>query len=98
MNVQEHLLIIVMEECNELAQRCSKALRFGLHEVQPGQQYNNAERIQEEYADLIGAIRMLSETMDFSLDSLSEVAINEKKLKIKKFMEYARCACGTLVD
>ena len=37
MNRQQHLMIRAMEECCELGQRISKALVFGLHEVQPGQ-------------------------------------------------------------
>lgn len=98
MNTQEHLLTIVMEECAELAQRCSKALRFGVDEKQPEQRYTNAERIKEEYADLIGAMHLLSETMTgFPLDSTDVPAIIAKKRKIRKFMKYAR-ECGTLVD
>jgi len=33
MLLQEHLLIILAEECSEVAQRASKALRFGLREI-----------------------------------------------------------------
>jgi hypothetical protein len=33
MTRKEHLLVIAMEECNEVAQRLSKALRFSLHRL-----------------------------------------------------------------
>ena len=37
MTESENLLIILMEECDELSQRVSKALRFTLDEKQIGQ-------------------------------------------------------------
>lgn len=52
MNINEHLLTCLAEECSEVAQRVSKALRFGLDEVQAGQPLTNAERIAEEMVDL----------------------------------------------
>lgn len=51
MNTTEHLLTIVSKECNEVAQRVSKALRFGLREVEPGQEQNNLARIIYEFND-----------------------------------------------
>lgn len=47
MKRHEHLLSILAEECCEVGQRVSKALRFGLDEVQPGQDLSNAERIKQ---------------------------------------------------
>jgi hypothetical protein len=37
MTRQEMLLTIVAEECNETPQRVSKAIRFGLDEIEAGQ-------------------------------------------------------------
>lgn len=59
MTRQELLLTQLAEECAEVAQRVSKALRFGLEEIQPGQSLNNAERIVEELIDLQAVWRML---------------------------------------
>ena len=42
---QEYLLICLGEECDEVGQRVTKALRFGLSEVQHGQPLNNGDRI-----------------------------------------------------
>ena len=90
-----------MEECAELAQRCSKALRFGMNEKQPEQRYTNAERIKEEYIDLIGAMHTLSGAVpDFPFDSVAmsgSGGVTEKTAKIHRYMEYAR-ECGTLKD
>lgn len=53
MNITEHLLVIAMEETAEVQQRISKAIRFGLSEVQEGQSLNNAQRIMYELTDLL---------------------------------------------
>lgn len=53
MTETEHRLVKLAEECNEVAQRCTKAIRFGLLEVQEGQQYHNKARIRVEMAALI---------------------------------------------
>ena len=90
MNRTEHLLVCLMEECDEVGQRCSKALRFSLSEVQPGQPLSNAERIVGELKDLITIAEMLVECgaiPDFTR-SFPEVAA--KAMKVEKFMELAR--------
>lgn len=58
MTRQDHLLVRAMEECNEVAQRISKALVFGMDEVQPGQPLTNQERIYAEYCDLRAVLGM----------------------------------------
>lgn len=89
MNTQEHLLTVVMEECVELAQRCSKALRFGMGEKQPEQRYTNAERIKEEYTDLVAVVSMLSATVGFELDSVDVDKLLAKKSKVRKYLAYS---------
>jgi NTP pyrophosphatase (non-canonical NTP hydrolase) len=54
----EHLLSITAEECAEVAQRVTKAMRFGLTEIQPGQPFTNADRIMAEFNDLQAMIEM----------------------------------------
>lgn len=84
MTFNEHLLIILGEECNEVAQRVSKALRFGLDEIQSGQPLNNAERIQQELCDPIAIHEWLEE-----LGVLKPMYINPrlKREKVLKYME-----------
>ena len=94
MNRTEHLLSCLAEECAEVAQRVSKALRFGLDEVQPGQPHTNAQRIGQEFNDLLAVVEMLEEegTLERPTDTH---AIERKKAKVLSFMEYAE-QCGTL--
>jgi hypothetical protein len=49
---ERELLTILIEECAEVAQRATKMLRFGVHEVQPGQPDDNAKRLSLEVGDL----------------------------------------------
>ncbi len=96
MLLQEHLLIILAEECSEVAHRASKALRFGLREVQKGQTFTNAERIIYEFSDLYAVMRLL-----YAKGLIPQVTdqglIDEKMAKIQEFLEYSR-KCGTLTE
>lgn len=97
MTEQEHLLTILAEECNEVAQRASKALRFGLFEVQSGQYFSNAERVFRELRDVEAVEEMLQEIgalPKLSIHSREEM-IEAKKRKVKDYMGLAR-KCGTL--
>lgn len=89
MNRQEHLLTCLAEECAEVAQRVSKALRFGLLEIQPGQPLTNQERINEEIYDLLSVIDIL-EGYGILLDVDHDAdRVARKQAKIEKFMTYA---------
>jgi len=61
MTREEHLLTIVAEECAEVAQRATKALRFGLTDPKGTQEgeLSNKERLLQEYGDLMAAMRLL---------------------------------------
>ncbi len=95
MTTQEHLLTILGEECVETAQRASKALRFGLEEIEPGYTLANAERIMVEYDDIVAMVLMLQERGLLPESKMSRV--KAKQEKVLKFLEYSR-ACGTLKD
>ncbi|WP_336801446.1 hypothetical protein [Kaistia sp. MMO-174] len=90
MNRQEHLLTCLAEECAEVAQRVSKALRFSLAEVQPGQPDSNAKRIAAELKDLISVVDMLEAeaVLQDCYPTLEERA--KKVRKIEGFMEFAK--------
>ena len=90
MNEAEHLLACLAEECDEVGQRCMKALRFGLTEVQAGQDLTNAERIEQELADLDGVVAMLRERLTLARSSDHDERVARKKSKVLRFMEYAR--------
>lgn len=90
MNRTEYLLTCLAEECAEVAQRASKAIRFGLTEIQPGQSEDNTRRIEKEYAELIAVADLLKL-------NVSESDIAAKKEKLKKYMDYSR-KIGTLTE
>lgn len=94
MTREEHLLTYLLEECVETAQRISKALRFGLDEVQPGQEMTNGERIVGEYCDILGVMGILQEEKILPPFNHYE-HVMPKVEKVKKYMEYAE-QCGTI--
>lgn len=89
MNSTEHLLTKLMEECAEVAQEASKASLFGMDEVMPGQPLTNRSRILKELNDLWAVCEMLSLTV------VDRDAVEAKKEKVERYMEYAR-SIGTL--
>lgn len=89
MTREDHLITILAEECMEVAQRATKALRFGLEEIQPGQQLTNAERILYEYADLLAVARMMIDEKLLPSKDLYEM-IKNKKDKVNKYIQYSQ--------
>lgn len=75
-------------ECLKVAQLVSKALRFGLHEVEMSQRYTNADRISQGLCTVIGLTELAKEARLLpAVGSLELIA--EKKAKVRKFMDYA---------
>lgn len=95
MNTPEYLLSVVEEECNEIAQRATKAQRFGLAEIQPGQELTNKERLIQEFNDLLGTLELLFGRP--FIHCVRPSMIEAKKAKVQKFMEYSR-ELGMLKD
>jgi hypothetical protein len=91
MNREEMLRVIAMEECNEIAQRISKAIRFGLQQIQPGQEKTNERRVKDEFNDLVAMLRMLD------LFELDEARQAEKRNKVEKYLKFS-IVCGTMDD
>lgn len=71
----------------------SKALRFGLSEVQPGQTLTNAERIEDEMRDLLLVYRMPADTG--LVVPIEHFTFAGRRAKVEKFLEYSE-KCGTL--
>lgn len=89
----EHLLWVLAEECAEVAQRASKAARFGMNNVQEGQDLTNEQRLWHEFNDLLGVAEMITEYRDFGSPDFS--AIEAKKAKVERFLKFSE-ECGTL--
>lgn len=79
----EYLLVTLAEECCEAAQRATKALRFGMNEVQPGQMEDNVRRLERELADTVAVAEMLGL-------KIREEDKAAKVEKVEKYMNYSR--------
>lgn len=86
MNRKEHIMTTFVEECGEVAQRVTKALRFSLPEIQPGQNYTNAERIMHEWADLNAMMEKMVEEGIVSYPADYEERLLAKAQKFEKFL------------
>ncbi len=85
----ENLLTILGEECAETAQRASKAIRFTLEEIQPNQDFTNAERIVYEFNDIYAVMELLQEEGIIGT-FIDRTAIELKKQKITKYLKYSQ--------
>ena len=90
MNKVEHLYMCVAEECGEITQAAGKSGRFGYDDYPPGGGLPNNEYLVREVNDLLGVLELLEEE-GIPLPGVGDRAmIEEKKAKVKRFMEYAR--------
>lgn len=91
MTTTDHLLICLTEECGEVIQACSKALRFGLdddHQSANPDIVSPRKYIVKELGDLTAVIELLYE--DNALPLVDAKHIKAKKAKLADFMEYSR--------
>jgi len=96
MNRTEHLLWCLAEECCEVAHRASKAARFGINEIQSGQDKTNQQRLVGEIHDLLSVVGMLVQD-GIIAEPNDRTAIDAKKDKVEKFLKYSM-ECGTLIE
>lgn len=89
MNRKEHLLSCLAEECAEIGHRASKALRFGLDDVEPGQELTNAQQIRKELDDLSVIVQMLCEA-DMISPWHDVEHMRRKQAKVEHYLEYAQ--------
>ena len=74
----QELMTITMEECGELIQECSKAIRC--------KNYYGNEKLVEEVGDVMCMIELLHEYDLISWDDV-DARVLEKKKKLKKWSE-----------
>lgn len=103
MNKQEHMMTIGMEECNEIAQRISKSLRFGMDQVQEDandkpeenpERLTNRQRIEHEYYELRAVLGL----MGIDAWCVSDYARRIEESKVERVNLYLQRSanCGTL--
>lgn len=114
MNRAEHLMTIVMEECDEVSQRVSKAKRFGMLQVQQArgdkpeqnpERLTNKQRILDEFYDLVAVMEMCgiietSESGDPAWSMLLHIPTVAIQAKMAKVEHYLKMSaeCGTLEE
>jgi hypothetical protein len=85
----QYLLGKLAEECAEVDQRASKAALFGIDEKQPGQPYNNKERLIDEIQDLRVIVNILinAGVLPIILDRRDR--LDEKTAKVEAYYDYS---------
>lgn len=105
MTRDEHLMTIGMEECAEVAQRISKAMRFGMEQIQEDaddkpeenpERLTNRQRIYREYYHLRAVLGM----MGIDAWDTSDLSRECERAKVEKVNHYLwrSAACGTLTQ
>lgn len=92
MNRNERLLTVAAEECAEIQQEISKALRFGTENHHPDEpRTTNGERIQREYHQLRAVMSlMLAERVIKPISETESSRIFREKIdSIEKWEEYS---------
>jgi hypothetical protein len=89
MNRKEHLLTILAEECMEIGKECTKALRFGTEDHHPTQTGTNAQKISDEYNDLLAVIGMLNDE-GFLNVTIDKDKIKKKQETVEKYLLYSK--------
>ncbi len=89
----EHLLLILAEECGEVAHRASKAMRFGLDETQAGHD-TNADRLRSEMIDLLAVYDMLCKEGICDPVAHDDPGLLAKRTQVENYLEYSE-ECGT---
>lgn len=99
MTRNEHLLTAFAEECVESAQRATKALRFSLGEVQPGQLQDNAQRLLQEFLEAIALLEMMQDEKLIPVHDAEWVEEYKarKKLRFEKYLNLSK-QNGTLQE
>ena len=84
MNITQHLLIKLSEECSEISKEALKAVQFGLGNHHPDETRTNNDKLISEFNDLFAIIEMLNDRLECIENRAS---IENKKRKVIKFMK-----------
>ena len=77
------IILILSEECAEVAKEVSKIMRFGPDQIKPGKDKTNIAVLQEELGDLLAMIELLTDkNIGVTIEGL-ELAKKAKFEKLK---------------
>lgn len=85
--LRRELLETLAEECAEVIKRCTKAMRFGLEEIQPGQEYSNARRIALEVGDVYEVVNRLEALSVLHPEDIM-TGIKSKQRQLAEFIQH----------
>jgi len=80
------IILILSEECAEVAKEVSKIMRFGPDQIKPGKDKTNIEVLQEELGDLLAMIELL---VDKNVGVTNEGLDFAKKAKFEKLKKWS---------
>ena len=80
------IILILSEECAEVAKEVSKIMRFGPDQVKPGTDKTNIQVLEEELGDLLAMIELLVDKDVGVTTAGLELA---KKAKFKKLKQWS---------
>ena len=79
MDIKTETLIILMEECGEVIQECSKILRFG----------NDSEKLHKELGDLLCMIRMTESNLGLNMNDTQQYS-HDKWVKLQSWSKIVK--------
>ena len=85
---ERELLEILIEECSEVQKRATKMLRFGVNEVQPGQEYSNRERLSLEVGDVMEVLWQCRNARLLNDGAIEDGRVNKKR-QLAKYMQHS---------
>lgn len=86
-NLKQHLLLLLMEECGEVAQAAAKCIRF-TPEHATVDNPTNFENLVLEFNDLIAIVELLQEE-DLHLERIEHL-VEYKKLRLKTYIQISK--------
>ncbi|MBO0446468.1 hypothetical protein IGJ55_000907 [Enterococcus sp. AZ170] len=93
MRKNEYLTLVAMEECAEIQQALSKAIRFGFDDHHPSRaDETNEEQLLTEFYQLTAMIEELQNQgiiESFTREKIAEVKQNKIK-KVYQYMDYSK--------
>lgn len=80
------IILILSEECAEVAKEVSKIMRFGPDQIKPGKEKTNIQVLEEELGDLLAMIELL---VDKDIGVTNEGLALAKKAKFEKLKQWS---------
>lgn len=88
MSELQHLMVKLGSECSELSHAVLKGVEFGINHTYPGTTVTILDKIEAEFNDVLGCIRMLKK-IGYPIQVREEL-IDAKETKVTRMMEVAR--------